>query len=133
MVGLGSNDPRDVVVEMEYRRKSGRVVREWFFMGTAQDSVATKEVPARASRSVILLEDHPLHSSSAGPETTTRARDEGLNTTFNLSLTAKQLKDREGVVLPYFDAQSGAGPGEGGRILYDIGVEDDFDDEEDEI
>jgi elongator complex protein 5 len=37
------------------------------------------------------------------------------------------------VVLPYFDAQQGNGPGEGGRILYDMGEEDDFDEEEDEI
>jgi elongator complex protein 5 len=51
-------------------------------------------------------------------------------------LTEKQRRDREGVVLPYFDAQKdGGGPGEGGRILYDMGEEDreDFDDEEDEI
>jgi elongator complex protein 5 len=40
-------------------------------------------------------------------------------------------RDREGVVLPYFDAQKGGG--EGGRILYDMGEEDDFDEEEDEI
>ena len=38
------------------------------------------------------------------------------------------------MVLPYFDAQKGGdGPGEGGRILYDMGSEDDFDEEEDEI
>ena len=35
-------------------------------------------------------------------------------------------------MLPYFDAQSEEG-GVGGRILYDMGAEDDFDDEEDEI
>jgi elongator complex protein 5 len=61
-----------------------------------------------------------------------------VETTFNLGLTEKQRRDREGVVLPYFDAQregGAAGPGEGGRILYDMGAEDreDFDDEEDEI
>jgi elongator complex protein 5 len=49
-------------------------------------------------------------------------------------LTEKQRKDRDGVVLPYFDAQKGEG-GEGGRILYEMGAEDreDFDDEENEI
>ena len=46
-------------------------------------------------------------------------------------------------MLPYFDAQKlgsgigaggdGEGVGEGGRILYDMGSEDDFDEEEDEI
>ena len=35
-------------------------------------------------------------------------------------------------MLPYLDAQKGEG-GEGGRILYDMGAEDDFDEEEDEI
>ena len=54
-----------------------------------------------------------------------------LDTTFELGLTEKQRRDREGVVLPYYDAQKGGG--EGGRILYDMGEEDDFDEEEDEI
>lgn len=63
---------------------------------------------------------------------------EDMATTFNLGLTEKQKRDRENVVLPYFDAQKdggGSGAGEGGRILYDMGDEDreDFDDEEDEI
>jgi elongator complex protein 5 len=54
------------------------------------------------------------------------------DSTFALGLTAKQRADREGVVLPYVDAQKGHG-GEGGRIFYDMGPEDDFDEEEDEI
>lgn len=63
---------------------------------------------------------------------------EDAETTFSLGLTEKQKRDRDGVVLPYFDAQKeggAAGPGEGGRILYEMGAEDreDFDDEEDEI
>lgn len=37
------------------------------------------------------------------------------------------------MVLPYFDAQTEIGGGEGGRILYEMGREDDFDEEEDEI
>lgn len=88
--------------------------------------------------------------------------------TFNLGLTERQRRAREGVVLPYYDAQRrvggggggggvgglGAGGvggsqgggdngsqgqvpagriGEGGRILYEMGIEDDFDEEEDEI
>ena len=55
-----------------------------------------------------------------------------IESTFSLGLTDKQKAAREGVVLPYFDAQKGEG-GEGGRILYDMGSEDDFDEEEDEI
>jgi elongator complex protein 5 len=56
-----------------------------------------------------------------------------MEATFNLGLTEKQRRDREGVVLPYFDAQVEVGGGEGGRILYEMGREDDFDEEEDEI
>ncbi len=56
---------------------------------------------------------------------------EEMETTFSLGLTEKQRKDRDGIVLPYFDAQTEIGAGEGGRILYELGREDDFDDEED--
>lgn len=55
------------------------------------------------------------------------------DSTFSMGLTEKQRRDREGIVLPYFDAQEDVGGGEGGRILYEMGREDDFDDEEDEI
>lgn len=63
---------------------------------------------------------------------------EEFETTFSLGLSEKERRDREGVVLPYFDAQKeggAGGPGDGGRILYEMGAEDreDFDDEEDEI
>lgn len=136
LVGLGSNDPRGTVVEMEYRRKSGRGIREWFSLPSQTRTPPTATINAKGFGGVILLEDHPLYSSSRDREAGGAAdgeKDLVVDTTFNLSLTAKQLKDREGVVLPYFDAQSGAGPGEGGRILYDMGVEDDFDEEEDEI
>jgi elongator complex protein 5 len=79
----------------------------------------------------MLLEDHALY----------RTREErfeavvgegGDAATFEMGLTEKQRRDRDGVVLPYYDAQSGGG-GDGGRILYDMGEEDDFDEEEDEI
>lgn len=110
-------------------------MREWFFVPNrfhALPTTAGSSSPAKGLASVMLLEDHPLYRS---PESSTGAgaEKEGMDMTFNLSLTAKQLKDREGVVLPYFDAQGSNGPGEGGRILYDMGVEDDFDDEEDEV
>lgn len=77
--------------------------------------------------------DHPLY---AAPEVGDGQRamddeEEEPESTFSLGLTEKQKKDREGVVLPYFDAQSGGG--DGGRILYEMGREDDWDPEEDEI
>lgn len=86
--------------------------------------------PSEHSRAILsLLEDH----SSYRPVDNTAAADSDSRTesTFELGLTEKQRRDREGVVLPYFDAQKGGG--DGGRILYDMGSEDDFDEEEDEI
>jgi elongator complex protein 5 len=125
LVGVGSNDARGVVVEMEYRRRSGRGISETFFLPSFTSSASSSKTSA------ILLEDHPLYARPV-------EADEGdggeVESTFSLGLTEKQRRDREGVVLPYFDAQNvGDGGGEGGRILYDMGVEDDFDEEEDEI
>ncbi|RAO65013.1 uncharacterized protein BHQ10_001025 [Talaromyces amestolkiae] len=115
-----------IVIEMEHRRKSGRGVVEWYFLPPASRYSAqeVKEV-------ITLLEDHPLYRR---PEDDIDAAEQDEpGSTFELKLTERQRRDREGVVLPYFDAQSGDGPGEGGRILYDMGEEDDFDEEEDEI
>lgn len=125
--GLGANSSDGVVLEMEHRRKSGRGVREWYFLPVRSVQVAS----AVRSREVItLLEDHSEYRTP--DETASRAQEEsGSGTTFELGLTEKQRRDREGVVLPYFDAQKGGG--EGGRILYDMGEEDDFDEDEDEI
>jgi elongator complex protein 5 len=122
------------VMEVEHRRKSGRGVREWYFVPTTSTSSAKTPAMAAVREKVILLEDLPAYKASSvssngengGAE---EERPEG--TTFELGLTEKQRAAREGVVLPYFDAQKGGG--EGGRILYDMGEEDDFDEEEDEI
>ncbi|KAH0846195.1 hypothetical protein AYO21_11058 [Fonsecaea monophora] len=122
-------EERGVVLELEHRRRSGRGVREWFFLPTSQNM--TKKGDGQPFREiVILLDDHPLFRSSGEEETV----EELSGMTFELGLTERQRLEREGVVLPYFDAQkAGGGAGEGGRILYDMGVEDDFDEEEDEI
>lgn len=141
LVGLAGNkdDEKGVVINMEVRRRSGRgVVENFVMLASSESSSAMKGL---VSSEIILLDDHPLYSSmpsglgmAAGGE----GGEEEVETTFNLGLTEKQKHDREGVILPYFDAQrdgGAAGPGEGGRILYDMGAEDreDFDDEEDEI
>ncbi|KAK1813352.1 hypothetical protein LTR12_012276 [Friedmanniomyces endolithicus] len=135
--GLGANGREGVVLEMEHRRKSGRGVREWYFLSPhppARRSLAIgvlvgggKGLDGRGD--VGLLEDHPLYRSPEREVVTGEGGEEG--GTFELGLTEGQRRDREGVVLPYFDAQRGGG--EGGRILYDMGSEDDFDEEEDEI
>lgn len=130
-----------VVVEMELRRRSGRAVVERFVLspggGGSGSSSSKAGAPVAAVGGLSLLSDHPAF---AAPELGGAAdqqhteEDGGLaETTFSLGLTDKQRRDREGVVLPYFDAQEDVGGGEGGRILYEMGREDDFDDEEDEI
>lgn len=126
-----------VVIEMEIRRKSGRGIVEAFVL-TPPSNPSPSSLSSQLG-TVILLDEHPLYAaipSSLGPSSAEEG--EEVETTFNLGLTEKQKRDRENVVLPYFDAQREggiAGPGDGGRILYEMGAEDreDFDDEEDEI
>jgi elongator complex protein 5 len=140
--GVHSDGESGVVVEMELRRRSGRGVKEVFVLTTT--SKHTKSLastgPTRAglNAKVSLLDDHPLYAppdvGGVDGRIGGEGEDEGLGeTTFSLGLTEKQRIDREGVVLPYFDAQSGEGVGEGGRILYEMDRGDDFDEEEDEI
>lgn len=123
--GQGANDARGVVVEVEARRKSGKA-EDIRFVLELQNSAVTKASP------VVLLEDHSLFQrQETRPEAS--GMHEGVDVTFNLGLNERQRRDREGVVLPYFDAQNENGGGEGGRILYDFGAEDDIDEDEDEI
>ncbi|KAK5807185.1 hypothetical protein VI817_001443 [Penicillium citrinum] len=124
LAGTGSTE--GIVLELEHRRKSGRGVLEWYLLPPA-----SKYSPTHVKEVVTLLDDNILYNPPMEPDT--NAEDEEPKSTFELGLTDRQRRDREGVVLPYFDAQHGDGPGEGGRILYDMGEEDDFDEEEDEI
>ncbi|KAK8856171.1 Elongator complex protein 5 [Apiospora arundinis] len=139
LVGLQKKQHKEgegegLVVEMEIRRRSGRSVAEKFVLvsppaGAPPLSAAKSKVDTGAR--ISLMSDHPLLRDIHEP-----VADEGgedAETTFSLGLTEKQRKDREGIVLPYFDAQTDIGAGEGGRILYEMGREDDFDDEEDDI
>ncbi|KAK3378146.1 Elongator complex protein 5 [Podospora didyma] len=126
LVGLNKGHEKEapiagMVIDMEMRRRSGRGVAAKFVLaGTA---------------GITLLSDHPLFVApqDTGAGNAEETADGEADTTFSLGLTDKQRKDREGIVLPYFDAQTDIGAGEGGRILYEMTWEDDFDDEEDEI
>lgn len=142
--GGARGDERGVVVVMNLRRRSGRGVVEGFVLVPSScqpTSQPPSQSPSPSSQpTIILLDEHPLYAPqlpTPNPTSTTQTEEEEqrLDTTFSLGLTEKQRKDREGVVLPYFDAQMGGGAGEGGRILYEMGAEDreDFDDEEDEV
>ncbi|KAI0814645.1 Elongator complex protein 5 [Xylaria sp. FL0064] len=111
-----------------------------------QQRIASSEIPPTSSSTstskLYLLSDHPAFldpeaeaetAQGAGGEVGREGEEQQPESTFNLGLTEKQRRDREGIVLPYFDAQTDIGAGEGGRILYEMGREDDFDEEEDEI
>jgi elongator complex protein 5 len=134
---LDANDHRGIVLEAEFRRKSGRPEGETYFLRAPRHSDYHAPIPGIPTGTlkqefVILLDQVPGYAN----ETViglVNAADQDIESTFNLGLTDKQKQAREGVVLPYFDAQKGEGAGEGGRILYDMGSEDDFDEEEDEI
>lgn len=133
---LSANDQRGIVLEAEFRRKSGRPESETYFLRAARQSdynMPTAGLPFGTLKQefVTLLDQVPAYSSQEVTGLTNAAGNE-IESTFSLGLTEKQKQAREGVVLPYFDAQKGEG-GEGGRILYDMGIEDDFDEEEDEI
>ncbi|KAI0517668.1 Elongator complex protein 5 [Xylaria bambusicola] len=126
-----------LVVEMELRRRSGRAVGETFVLiptSSLKTEATGQQRRAETTPSKLyLLSDHPAFAGEEGTIATDDAEEEQPESTFNLGLTAKQRRDREGIVLPYFDAQTDIGAGEGGRILYEMGREDDFDEEEDEI
>ncbi|KAI1504142.1 histone acetylation protein 2 [Biscogniauxia marginata] len=145
--------PEDLVLEMELRRRSGRAVAEKFVLvpPPPAPTYATNNHPRKIIEGarISLLSEHPAFTrgpgeldpaAGAGGGDGGDGRDgrevveTGAETTFSLGLTEKQRRDREGIVLPYFDAQTDVGAaGEGGRILYEMGREDDFDEEEDEI
>lgn len=133
---LDANDHRGIVLEAEFRRKSGREEGETYFLRTARPADYNIPMPGLAfgtlkQEFITLLDLVPAYGSKEVMGMVNAAADD-IESTFNLGLTEKQKQAREGVVLPYFDAQKGEG-GEGGRILYDMGEEDDFDEEEDEI
>lgn len=122
---------RGTVLEVEHKRKSGRGVREWYFLPAQLPNAVRSNSAAMFREHVTLLDDHPLFRTPMD-ESDELSEQDLAGLTFELGLTNRQKTDREGVVLPYFDAQK-AEPQGGGRILYDMGVEDDFDEEEDEI
>ncbi|KAF1923814.1 uncharacterized protein M421DRAFT_74356, partial [Didymella exigua CBS 183.55] len=134
---VDANDRGGIVLEAEFRRKSGRPESETYMLRAARRGDYNAPLAGMAfgtlrQEFVTLLELVPAYGSAEATGPVGAAANE-IEATFSLGLTDKQKQAREGVVLPYFDAQKGGGAGEGGRILYDMGEEDDFDEEEDEI
>ena len=112
---LASNSPGQIVVALEFRRRSGRTMTE-------------KNVLNTRSRQI-----ERLNINISDPSQDIVGIDFG--TTFNLGTTQQQKKTKEDVVLPHFVAQkvlAGEYHHEGvARIEYTLDAEDDFDDEED--
>ena len=124
-------EEKRIVLELEHRRKSGRGVLEWYVLPDRPPPRAQNATISAFKETVSLLDDHRPFRKGIEENESTDQDMAGL--TFELGLTDRQRLERDGVVLPYFDAQRAGGGGEGGRILYDMGAEDDFDEEEDEI
>ncbi|ROT39119.1 hypothetical protein SODALDRAFT_332541, partial [Sodiomyces alkalinus F11] len=129
---IKSGDYGGVVLDMELRRRSGRAVKEKFalFPGTrgppggshlaaAAAAAAAAKLPPPSGvgqdkgtpSRLMLLSDHHAFAPSdeSGQSGGGAGGDEGPESTFNLGLTEKQRRDREGIVLPYFDAQTDIG------------------------
>lgn len=112
---LGSNTPGQLVVSLEYRRKSGRTLLEMseFIISSGQVRVIGSPTAGLQSQ------------ESSGID---------FGTTFNLGITQRQKQSKEELILPHFLAQRDAQTEEAtaaGHIEYTLDAEDDFDDEED--
>jgi elongator complex protein 5 len=141
---MHANDARGIVLDTEFRRKSGRTESEVYFLRPSRLADYNAPLPGYLIGTlkrefVTLLSYHPAYKTKGVSDMINARADEQqtaelVDSTFKLSLTDKEKAARNEVVLPYFDAQKNMGDaGEGGRILYDMGSEDDFDEEEDEI
>ena len=125
LVGMDSQGSDGLVMELEFRRKSGRCVKEWYFLPKESTEVSgLSRKPSSMSKVMggertIILEDHPGWTVTKNALQQESQEIDGA-ITFNLGLTERQRQVQKG-------------GGLGGRILYDIGAEDDFDEEEDEI
>jgi elongator complex protein 5 len=112
---FGSNTPLQLIVSLQYRRKSGRTLIEKYSFNLSSGQVGILGPPA--------AEDDAQETSGVD-----------FGTTFNLGITQRQKQSKEDLVLPHFLAQRDVQAEEmaaAGHIDYTLDAEDDFDDEED--
>jgi len=129
--GVNANGLEGLTMRVEHRQRTGKAIREsYYLLIRPHTSPPLTKLPGKIQEFITLLDDHPLLRPEFAAEVE-KIREREENATFDTGLTDRQRRDRDGVVLPYYDAQSGMS--DGGRILYDMGSEDDFDDEEDEV
>ncbi|EPY49617.1 elongator complex subunit Iki1 [Schizosaccharomyces cryophilus OY26] len=113
---LGSNCENGIVCYVDFRKKSGRVIKETCTLKNGALEVFTPFVGAQKEAELEAPAD--------------------LDVPFNLTLSEKERNEREEVFLPHFGAQDirkSAEPGfvDGGAIIYHADKADDFDEEED--
>jgi elongator complex protein 5 len=107
---LGSNFTRSLIINVEYKKKSGRTIVEK--TGMEVRSGKLESLPSNEAT-------HNQHSEAVDFETT-----------FNLGISDRQKHSKQEVILPHFAAQiSSKEPST--DIEYTMDAEDDFDDEED--
>ena len=111
---LGSNAAPQIILALEYRKKSGRTIKERCTLDIISGNLSTLDVKT--------VED----KAPAGID---------FGSTFNLGMTDRQKDSKDEVVLPHFSAQASHAPAKypesPAEIEYTLDAQDDFDDEED--
>jgi elongator complex protein 5 len=107
---LGMNSEQ-FKVELVHSRRSGRAIVASYLL-----NVKTHEINYIVKSTATQEEDESLLTDL---------------TSFNLSMTEKQRRDKENVELPYLQAQEvGQGGAQGGAIIYHFEKDDDYDEED---
>lgn len=111
---LGANAAPRLILTLEYRKKSGRTIKERCTLDCQSGTLSLLDVKT--------VEDQAPSGVDFG-------------TTFNLGTTDRQKGSKDEVVLPHFSAQA-LTPGAKSAVTapeieYTLDAEDDFDDEED--
>ncbi|CAA22665.1 hypothetical protein POMI540_3622 [Schizosaccharomyces pombe] len=114
---LGSNCETAIVLHVEFRKKSGRIIKESCVLKNGKLEPYT-----------------PFEETARGPEPADNQID--FNVSFNLNVSEKERKERDKVFLPYFSAQMVGSQHKSsfvdeGTIIYHADEADDFDEEED--
>jgi len=111
---LGSNSGPRIILALEYRKKSGRIIKE----SSALDILSGNLSPL----DLKTVGDQPPVGIDFG-------------STFNLGTTDRQKDSKDAVVLPHFSIQAlhslKNSPDSPAKIEYTLDTRDDFDEEED--
>ncbi|EMR09188.1 hypothetical protein PNEG_02527 [Pneumocystis murina B123] len=112
IVPLDSNDTSGIFIDTEHRRKNGKYIHE--------ESVLM--IKTNVIKSIVDIDHFKKKTYIIEKQI------EDLNINFNLTLTDKQKKQKESVILPHFKSQTIYQPES--SIFYSPGSEDDLDEED---